>query len=468
MSTNSDAIWRHVDDHAERFTQLADAVWETPEVNYTEFRSAATHKAALEEHGFRVATGLAGLPTALMGEKGEGGPVIAILGEYDALSGLSQEAGVTEPTPRAGESAGHGCGHNLLGSAAMLAATAVGDWLKAQGIPGRVRYYGCPAEEGGAGKAFMAREGVFADVDVAISWHPGYFPGVMRAESLAMTVLDVTWTGRASHAAASPHLGRSALDAAELANVGLNYMREHVPSSARMHYAHLDSGGIAPNVVQAKAVLRYIIRAADAVTLRGMVARVKKIMEGAALMTETTVEVVISSGMSNLVGNDVLERVMQANLERLGPPGFDAADRATAQRFRDTLSKEDISEAYAIFGLKPGDVPLADAVLPLDAHGEGGLGSTDVGDVSWVVPTVQAWGATCAIGTPFHSWQFTGQGKAGAAHKGMVHAAKTMAATATSLLADPALIGQAQEAFRAGPAGQGYECPIPMTTKPPV
>ncbi len=468
MSSNSDAIWRHVDEHAETFKQLADAVWETPEVNYTEYRSAATHRAELERQGFRITMGLAGIPTAMMGEAGEGGPVIAILGEYDALSGLSQEAGVAEPRPRPGESAGHGCGHNLLGSAAMLAATAVRDWLKERGIKGRVRYYGCPAEEGGAAKAFMARDGVFADVDIAISWHPGHFAGVMRAESLAMTVLDVTWTGRASHAAASPHLGRSALDAAELMNVGLNYMREHVPASARMHYAYLDAGGIAPNVVQAKTTVRYIIRAADLATMKGMVARVRSIAEGAALMTETSVALHVSSGMSNLLGNEPLERTMHANLERLGPPAFDTADVALAKQFRETLSKADIDAAYEPHGIKPGDAVLADSILPLNARGEGGLGSTDVGDVSWVVPTVQAWGATCAIGTPFHSWQLTAQGKAAAAHKGMIHAAKAMAGTAVDLLGEPALIARAKDAFRERLRGQSYDCPIPAETKPPV
>ena len=468
MTSNSAAIWHHVDEHAATFKQLADAVWETPEINYTEFRSAATHKAELERQGFHVTTGLAGIPTAVMGEAGEGGPVIAILGEYDALTGLSQEAGVAEPKPRPGEAAGHGCGHNLLGAAAMLAAAAVRDWLRERGIAGRVRYYGCPAEEGGAAKAFMARDGVFSDVDVAISWHPSHFAGVTRAESLAMTVLDVTWSGRASHAAASPHLGRSALDAAELTSVGLNYLREHVPASARMHYAYLDAGGIAPNVVQATSTVRYVIRAADIATMQGLVARVRRIAEGAALMTETSVAMHVASGMSNLLGNDVLEQVMHANLERLGPPAFDAADLAYAQRFRDTLTRADIDAAYAPHGIKPTGAVLADSILPLNTRGEGGLGSTDVGDVSWVVPTVQTWGATCAIGTPFHSWQFTGQGKAPAAHKGMIHAAKAMAGTAVELLGDPALIARAKDAFRDRLGGQSYECPIPPETKPPV
>ena len=219
---------------------------------------------------------VAGIPTAVMGESGEDGPVIAILGEYDALPGLGQEAGVAEPKPLPGDGHGHACGHNLLGAASMLAATAVKDYLAAHGIKGRVRYYGCPAEEGGAA-SFMARAGVFSDVDVAISWHPAAFSGVNEAISLANTRIDFTFHGRAAHAAAAPHLGRSALDAVELMNVGVNYMREHMPSDARVHYALLDAGGIAPNVVQARAKVRYLIRAGDLPELTRLVGRVRKI-----------------------------------------------------------------------------------------------------------------------------------------------------------------------------------------------
>ena len=232
---NRNAVWRQVDTHKARLIALSDEVWATPEVCYTEDRSAAAHAAELRHQGFRVTEGAAGIPTAVIGEAGEGGPVIAFLGEYDALPGLSQEAGVAEHRPRPGEGAGHGCGHNLLGAGALLAATAVKDWLAAQGLPGRVRYYGCPAEEGGAAKTFMVRDGVFSDVDVAITWHPGPFVAIWEPVSLAIQLLDVSFAGRASHAAAAPHLGRSALDAVELMNVGVNYMREHMPSDARVH-----------------------------------------------------------------------------------------------------------------------------------------------------------------------------------------------------------------------------------------
>ena len=248
-----------VDARAAELCALSDRVWETPELNYQEYRSSAEHAEMLERQGFRVSRQVAGLPTAVMGEAGEGGPIVAILGEFDALPGLSQQAGVAEPRPLVPSGNGHGCGHNLLGAASLLAATAVKDFLAAHGLTGRVRYYGCPAEEGGSAKGFMVRAGVFDDVDVAISWHPSAFTGVNRAFSLACVEMEFHFSGRSAHAAASPHLGRSALDAVELMNVGVNYLREHIPSTARIHYALIDGGGIAPNVVQAKAVVRHLI-----------------------------------------------------------------------------------------------------------------------------------------------------------------------------------------------------------------
>ncbi len=250
---NSDIIWDNVDRHREAFIGLSDRVFDTPETLYGEFRSVAEHRAMLAEQGFRITDDAAGIPTAVLGEAGDEGPVIAILGEFDALPGLSQAPGVAEHQPLEHGGNGHGCGHNLLGSAAMLAATAVKDWLAASGVKARVRYYGCPAEEGGAAKTFMVRDGLFDDVDVAISWHPATYTSVSRATSLANTRIDFTFHGKAAHAAGAPELGRSALDAVELMNVGINYMREHMPDEARVHYAYLDAGGAAPNVVQHKA-----------------------------------------------------------------------------------------------------------------------------------------------------------------------------------------------------------------------
>ena len=385
---NTEQIWQIVDEKRDDYIALSDRVWATPELAYGETRSVAEHIAMLEQEGFRVTRDVAGIPTAVVGEAGEDGPIIAILGEYDALPGLSQEAGVAEHKPIEGQNGvGHGCGHNLLGSAALLAASAVKDYLKANGLKGRVRYYGCPAEEGGAAKGFMVRAGAFKDVDIAISWHPASFSGVNEPVSLANTRIDFTFTGRASHAAAAPHLGRSALDAVELMNVGVNYMREHMPSNARVHYAYLDAGGIAPNVVQARAKVRYLIRGEDLTALNQLVARVRKIADGAALMTETTVSTQVVSAVSNLMGNDPLEKLMDDNFQRLGPPEFDDADRAYAEQIRGTLTDADIAAAFHRAGVPvKRDLAMCDFIVPLEAKGRGGNGSTDVGDVSWVVP----------------------------------------------------------------------------------
>lgn len=467
---NTEQIWQIVDTKRPDYVELADRVWGTPELAYGEHRSVAEHIAMLEKEGFRITRDVAGIPTAVMGEAGEDGPVIAILGEYDALPGLSQQAGLAEPRPVEGDGGvGHGCGHNLLGSASLLAAAAVKDWLAANNMKGRVRYYGCPAEEGGAAKGFMVRAGAFKDVDIAISWHPASFSGVNDPVSLANTRIDFTFVGRASHAAAAPHLGRSALDAVELMNVGVNYMREHMPDSARIHYAYLDAGGIAPNVVQAKAKVRYLIRAADLSELTKLVARVRKIADGAALMTETTVTTQVVSAVSNLMGNTPLEELMDANFQRLGPPEFDEQDRAFAEQIRATLSEADIAAAFNRAGMpvRP-DLPLCDFIVPLTAKGRGGNGSTDVGDVSWVVPTVQARGATCAVGTPFHSWQLTAQGKAPAAHKGLVHVAKVMAGTAIDAIQQPDVIARAKADLAARTRTTPYVCPLPDDVQPPI
>jgi len=336
-------------------------------------------------------------------------------------------------------------------------------------LKGRVRYYGCPAEEGGAAKGFMVRAGAFDDVDVAISWHPAAFSGVNEARSLANTRIDFSFSGRAAHAAASPHLGRSALDAVELMNVGVNYMREHMPSDARIHYAILDAGGVAPNVVQAHAKVRYLIRARNLPELTRLVGRVRKIADGAALMTETAVEAKVISAVSNLMGNAALEKAMHENLMRLGPPPFDDADRAFAAEIQKTLSDEDIEAAFRRTGVpvRKG-LALCDAIVPLDAKSEPMMGSTDVGDVSWKVPTVQARGATYAIGTPGHSWQLTAQGKMPAAHKGMVHVAKAMAGTAIDVIRDETLLARAKAEHQAKLKDTPYVCPLPPDIDPPI
>jgi len=467
---NSDVIWDFVDNHSESFIGLSDRIFDMPETLYNEYRSVAEHKAMLDTQGFRVTENAAAIPTAVLGEAGDEGPVIAILGEFDALPYLSQEPGVAEPRPLENGGNGHGCGHNLLGSAALLAATAVKDWMAQSGVKARVRYYGCPAEEGGAAKAFMVRDGLFDDVDLAISWHPATFTSVNRANSLANTRIDFTFNGKASHAAAAPELGRSALDAVELMNVGINYMREHMPDDARVHYAYLDAGGVAPNVVQHRATVRQLVRARDLPGLRSLIERVKKVAEGAALMTETTVESKVFTGVSNLLGNRPLEEAMQNALDHLGPVEFDENDREFACEIQKTLTDEHIAVSFRRCGMPPPDnrPALCDFIAPLDLVGQGGEGSTDVGDTSWAVPTVQARVATCAVGTPFHTWQTVAQGKSPAAHKGMIYAAKVMAATAKRAIEDKALRDAAWVEHRAHLAKTPYVSPIPEGVEPPI
>ncbi|MBG6210233.1 aminobenzoyl-glutamate utilization protein B [Labrenzia sp. EL_126] len=466
---NTDRVWDFVDARRDDYIGLSDRVFDQPEIAYTEFRSVAEHRKMLEQEGFRITEGVAGIPTAIVGEAGVEGPVIAILGEFDALPELGQVAGVAEQQPVEQGGPGHGCGHNLLGSAALMAASSVKDYLAERGIKGRVRYYGCPAEEGGAAKTFMVREGLFDDVDAAISWHPATFTAVNEARSLANTRIDFTFHGRAAHAAGAPELGRSALDAIELMNVGINYMREHMPDDARIHYAYLDAGGIAPNVVQSRATVRQLVRAGNLKELHGLIDRVRKVAEGAALMTETTVESRVVSGVSNLIGNRPLEETMQRNMERLGAPEFDDMDRAFAEKIRATLSEDNITVSFRRVGMEVDpELALCDFVVPLERQSEGGEGSTDVGDVSWAVPTVQARVATCAVGTPFHTWQLTAQGKAPAAHKGMTHAAKIIAGTAVDLFEDSEVLQRAIETHRSKLEKEPYDCPISKNVSPPL
>ncbi|WP_027534413.1 M20 family metallopeptidase [Bradyrhizobium sp. WSM3983] len=466
LSNSAKPVWDIVQSLEAGFHKLSDDIWDHPELNYQEFYAANAHRAQLDAHGFRVTEGLSGIPTALMGEAGEGGPVIAILGEFDALPGLSQEAGLSVQQPIALGASGHGCGHHLLGSASLLAAVAVKQWLVENKLQGRVRYYGCPAEEGGSSKSFLVRDGAFEDVDVAISWHPAGFMGVYNPVSLACVELEFTFHGLASHASAAPHLGRSALDAVELMNVGVNYMREHMPTSARVHYAMIDGGGISPNVVQPRAVVRHLVRARTLGEMWELVARVKKIADGAALMTETSVEVNQLSGEANIVANAVLENAMQENLLQLGGPGFDDADRQFAKQIQSSLSIDDIRAAYIRFGFPSSDESLSEQVAPLYGASTDGIGSTDVGTVSWVVPTVQCRVSCYAAGTPYHSWQLVAQGKAPAAHKGLTQAAKAMAGLASDLIKQPALLTAAKAEFAQFRENHSFINPVGPEAKP--
>lgn len=461
-------IVRHVDAKRDAFVALADHIWKLAEIRFKEHKSAAAHVALLEEEGFTVSRNVAGLETAFVAESGRGAPVIGFLGEYDGLAGLSQDAGVSEPRTSTPGAVGHGCGHNLLGAGAALAAVALRNHMMAAGIKGTVRFYGCPAEEGGSGKTFMARAGAFDGLDAAVSWHPGCFAGVMSRSSLANFQVYWRFTGRASHAAGAPHLGRSALDAVELMNIGVNFLREHMPPSARVHYSITDAGGVSPNVVQPRAEVLYLIRAPEVAQARALFARVRKIAEGAALMTETAADLEIDKACSNIVPNMTLAAAMHENLACIGAVPFDAQDAAFASRIRETLTAEDIAHSIEMYGTPDAaSSVLYGAPVPLDPTPRLIGGSTDVGDVSWIVPTVQMWGACFAVGTPGHSWQLVAQGTSPAAHKGMVHAAKVMAATGLDAITKPALLDRARAELHERVGGEGYRCPIPDEVVPP-
>jgi len=451
------------------FEALAERIFGLAETRFQEHRSAAALAEALAAAGFRVTSGIAGLATAFVAEYGSGTPVVAFLGEYDALPGLSQAAGVAEPRPAPGRTTGHGCGHHLIGTAAALAAVAVARAIAAGEAAGTVRYYGCPAEEGGSGKTFMVRAGAFDGVDAALGWHPDAFTGVTTFDNLATLQLAYRFTGRASHAALTPHLGRSALDAVELMNVGANYLREHVPPEARFAYAITDAGGGAPQVVPASAEVRYLLRAPEADTVEALRRRVDRLAEGAALMTETTVEARVERGSASLLANETLEAVLRACVEVIGPPRFDAEDRRAAETFRATLPAEAIAEAFAEFDL-PSDpsLPLYPAIVPPPLARRRILASSDIGDVSRVAPTAQIYVACWAVGTPYHSWQMVAQGTLPAALKGMGRAAEALAAAGLALLRDPALVTAAGGEHRRRSAARPYRCPLPDDVAPPV
>ena len=456
-----------------RMSALADQIWTLAELRYAETASAKLHIDALEQAGFRVTRNVADIPTAFTAEWGDAGPVLAFLGEFDALSGLNQQSGALVCTPSIDSPglAGHGCGHHLLGTASHFAAIALKEHLRHSGQPARVRYYGCPAEEGGSGKTFMARAGVFDDVDVALTWHPGSFTGLFSQSTLANIQASFVFHGRAAHAANSPHLGRSALDAVELMNVGVNYLREHMPTDARVHYAITDAGGLSPNVVQARAEVLYLIRARNNQEAAELYERVQNVARGAALMTECRVEIRFDKACSNLLQNRTLNRVMYAQMQALGPLTVDAGQHKIAGDFLATLSPSDVEHvSRPLASVLRGKVPaIFDGLAPYDPTLDEVLsGSTDVADVSWVTPTVQAWVACYAFATPLHSWQLVSQGKSGLAHAGMARAAQVLTATAIALLDEPELIAQAQAELLERRGGKPYACPIPAEVPLPM
>lgn len=465
-------LQKWLDNNKKIFTNLSDKIYDFAELKFDEINSANAIKAVLKENDFEITEKIGQIDTAFIGSYGQGKPVIGILAEFDALDGLSQVNDIAEKIKQPGMNTGHGCGHHLLGAGAVAAAVALKNYLKDNNKNGTIRLYGCPGEEGGSGKAFMAKEKVFDDLDSAITWHPSSTNAIIPVSTLANIQVYFRFKGRSAHAAASPHLGRSALDSVELMNVGVNYLREHIISDARVHYAITNSGGTSPNVVQAEAEVIYLIRAPKISQVMSIYERVCNIARGAALMSETTVEIEVDKACSNIIPNDTLGITMANITKQIPSLNFTEEEMEYANKFISTFS-DDIknNNATKMFLSKLDrnianqlaselEKPLFSPMMPYFKIDTVMPGSSDVGDVSWITPTVQC-GTTCyAQSTPEHSWQMVAQGKSSIAHKGMIYAAKIMAETAKYLFENTNVIEQAKLELKEKIGNDKYVCPI--------
>ena len=453
------SVIQYLEERAEDFYKLSDKIWENAEIRFKEKQSVEDYVAFLKNEGFSITVGEAGLKTGFHAEWGSGKPVIGFLGEYDALAGLSQKAGVSVKEPLLRDGNGHGCGHNLLGVGALMGAVGFKHYLETEGKTGTVVFFGCPAEEGGSGKTFMAREGCFDKLDLALSWHPNDCNMMPPGPVLANDAVQYSFTGKASHAAAAPEAGRSALDALELMNIGVQFLREHIPSTARIHYAITNAGGISPNIVQAYATALYQIRAPFAPELSNLYERVNNIAKGAAMMTETQVEIKFLKGTSNTVLIPALDEVMYNNMCEIPNPVERADDIAFAREIVKTQMPADrVTEN--VFDLKPRDWNKS-GNIPIP-------GSSDVGDVSWICPVSQCGIGTWPVGTAAHSWQAVACGKSDFAHKGMLYAGQIIAATAIDVCNNPEIIETAWRQLKEKTGNHPYHCPIPPEITPEI
>ena len=465
-----------VDEKKQVYAEMSDAIWGFAEPRFQEFESSKIQQEYLASRGFAIKADLAGEETAFIAEYGSGKPILAFLGEFDALSSLQQEADQTERILIEGKTNGHGCHHHLLGTSAVAAVDALKTYMEENQLPGTIRYYGCPAEENAGGKAYLVRDGYFNDCDAAITWHPGTSNKTSADDGyLANFRVFFTFHGISSHAAGAPELGRSALDAVEIMDIGVNFMREHMIDAARIHGAITNSGGIAPNVIPSEAQVLYAIRAPKVTQVKKLYERMCDIAQGAALITGTTVDIRQVAAYSNVIRNETLEDVMDAHLRHFVPIGYTEEEKAYAAKFKEViteLDKEGLKNAISRIASKDEkqavmDMSLFDFVIDKNAN-TGGGGSTDVGDVSWVVPTGQVSVVTCAAGTAFHSWQCVAQGKSSIAHKGMIAAAKIMACTGVDLLTKPELLESAKKDWVENLEGETYPNPLPADVKPAI
>jgi aminobenzoyl-glutamate utilization protein B len=471
----------YVDSIGDLLTKISDTIWDYAETAFEEYQSAALLKETLSQQGFEVEDKTGGIDTAFCASYGSGKPVIGILAEYDALSGLSQKAKSVTEEPRGGKDDngnGHGCGHNLLGAGSLGAALAVKEYLAENKIPGTLKVFGCPGEEGGSGKAFMARAGVFAGLDAAFAWHPMAVNAIMELKLLANYQILYKFRGKAAHAAAAPHLGRSALDAVELMNVGVNFLREHVIPEARIHYAIIHTGGFSPNVVQSRGEVLYLIRSPRMPQVEEIYRRVNKIAQGAAMMTETEVDIEFIKACADVIPNKTLGRVLYDNFKTQELPRYTEEELNFAAALAKTSLKPPGAEAAMFLPNTGKDVAeytkrlaarsLCDLILPFyDETPEPVFpGSSDVGDVSWNVPTAQIATACYALSTAEHSWQLVSQTRSSLGHKGLILAAKVIAGACVDVLEHPELVEKAKAEWEQRLEGHPYRSAIPQEVKP--
>ncbi len=469
---------RVIDEKAEKILDANDKIWEYAELAFHETKSAALLCKILEDEGFTLTTGDAGIPTCFTGtfSYGSGKPVMGILGEYDALSSLSQKASLAEKSPVEAGAPGHGCGHCALGTGALAAALAVKEYLVENKKDGTIIYFGCPAEEGAGSKQFMARAGMFDQVDFVYTWHPATKNAIDNSHNNAIMGANFEFHGVAAHAGGCPHLGRSALDAVELMNVGCNYLREHMIPEARLHYAYIDAGGTAPNVVQDHATIRYEVRSPRVSQVKELFERVKNVARGAAIMTDTTMTCELAMAFTEYVPNHALAAVADECLKEVGAPKWDEADYAMAKSFLNTYPeitmesiRNQIVELYGEDRLEEIlEKPLDSEVHPFNPDKIRLVaGSTDVGDVGYAVPTLNINIATACVGNVGHSWQMVAQSCSPIAHKGLLTAAKVMALSCVRTMDRPDVIEAAKKEVAKRNGGH-YTCPLPDSVQPPL
>lgn len=470
MKKHEEKYFKSVDSREDELTDLAKKIWEFAELGFKETKSAKAIADYLEDQGFKVQRGVGTVKTAICAEYGTGKPVIAFLGEYDALPDLNQKVTTKQEFlfPEDPNRAGHGCGHNTLGVGAVGAALMVKDAIESGAVKGTVRFYGCPAEEILAGKVFMVRDGAFDDVDCAMTWHSGAYNGAWGACYTCMNSVKFHFHGKAAHAAGHPFDGRSALDAVELMNVAANYMREHVIPDVRLHYATISDG--APNTVPPECTVWYYVRAPKRHQVEEVYQWLCDCAKGAALMTQTTFDIEFLTGCSEVMPNDVLEKVMHQACKDVGPPKFTEADHAFAKEMSKTYP-EILARDRAImkneYGVNGDDKYLCDVVFDAIIEDRSvAPGSTDVGDVSHVVPTYQVYVAAQGLGCPGHSWQMTAYSGHHVGFAAMLCAAKILGLSGIRLMENPELVSEAWENFHKNQETP-YVSPLPKDLKPP-